>query len=149
MKTLYIIRGLPGCGKSTLARKICHVVLETDSWFRVWDGDKGGYVYKYDPTKLAENHCKCQQACEANMNGEPLYVGSMLLENPPHSEIAVANTFTRQWEMEPYRELARKYGYQVVELTVKVDLTDQQLAARNVHGVPVDVIAKMRARWEP
>lgn len=29
-----------------------------------------------------------------------------------------------------------------------VDITDAELAARNVHDVPEATIAKMRARWE-
>lgn len=62
--------------------------------------------------------------------------------------IAVANTFTQQWEMSVYRELAKTYGYRVVELTVKTDLSDHELSFRNVHGVPVDIIRQMREQWE-
>ena len=132
MKLLYLIRGLPGSGKSTLAKQLCHPsrVFEADDWFI-----KNG-VYTFSADKLFSAHHSCHERVEESM---------MIAESP----IAVANTATRQWEMQPYREMATEYGYQVVELTIKTDLTDAQLAERCVHNVPVETISRMRARWEP
>ncbi len=43
----------------------------------------------------------------------------------------------------------KQMGYPVDVVTMPHDqFTDQELAERNVHGVPVDAIARMRARWE-
>lgn len=36
----------------------------------------------------------------------------------------------------------------VVELTISVELTDERLAARCIHNVPVEKIRQMRERWE-
>ena len=33
MKILYLIRGLPGSGKTTLAKSICNVVFSADDYF--------------------------------------------------------------------------------------------------------------------
>ena len=63
--------------------------------------------------------------------------------------VIVANTFTRQREMEPYREMARQMGHQVEEITVDSKLDDQALKDRNIHNVPLETISAMRQRWEP
>lgn len=131
MKTLYLIRGLPGSGKTTLARTLTQHRFEADDY----RSRSGFYVYR--PEETGEAHSWCQSQVRAAM---------WLLGYP---QIAVSNTFTCQWEMEPYRQLARQYGYAIVELTVESGLTDAALAARNTHGVPAGVIARMRARWEP
>ena len=45
-KILYLLRGVPGSGKSTVAQNIGGTHFETDKYFMV-DGE-----YKFDPTKL-------------------------------------------------------------------------------------------------
>lgn len=141
--TLYLIGGLPGSGKSTLARELTETYTEADLYFMrdpnnpQWNDDDAADrgVYQFDPCRLSEAHAWCQRMTERLMSQK-------------HECVAVANTFTRHWEREPYRALARKYGYQVVWIKVETDLTDEELAARNVHGVPAEAIARMRARWE-
>ena len=59
-KILYIVRGVPGSGKSTYAKSLMAGKMsashwETDMWFM---DDK---VYKFDPTKLADYHRECQR----------------------------------------------------------------------------------------
>lgn len=125
---LYIVRGLPGSGKSTLAHKlsqISHRVLEADDYF-MKDG-----VYQFDPSKLHEAHMKCQTDCLKYLS-----MGY---------DVVVANTFTRIWEMQPYLDME---DYPIMVITVQGPWTDEELAARTVHNVPVEAIAKMRARWE-
>lgn len=128
-KTLFLVRGLPGSGKSTIANRLSDVVMEADLFFMTPNG------YQFDGTRISEAHEWCQDRTHGWMNetGYP---------------IAVANTFTRQWELEPYRQMAKVMGYRVVEITVKTDLTDAELASRNLHGVSEVVIAQMRNRWE-
>jgi hypothetical protein len=63
--------------------------------------------------------------------------------------VVVANTFTQRWELEPYLRMAKDIGATVVVVDVfDAGLSDEALATRNVHGVPVQSIAAMRARWE-
>ena len=143
---MILIRGLPSSGKSTFAARFrglggCH--YEADDYFR---GEFGGY--EFDPSKLSEAHSECQiDAKECLMN---------------KLDVIVANTFSQRWELEPYFLLAEKYTTKGHSLPCRdrlyVDvfvldlfdggLTDDELAARNTHGVPVDVIAAMRERWE-
>ena len=56
--------------------------------------------------------------------------------------LKVANTFTQNWEMKPYFELAVKYNYVVHVITCEGSY-------ENVHGVPEEKIQQMRERWEP
>lgn len=126
MPILTIIRGLPGSGKSTLAKALvaatgaCH--YETDMFF---DHPVNGY--QFNPHKIKEAHSWCQSMIEATMRDG--------------CDVIVSNTFTQQWEVQPYIDLAEQYGYQVQIIECKADFG-------NVHGVPSDAIERMRKRWE-
>jgi hypothetical protein len=120
---LYIIRGLPGTGKTTLAHELGVYVYEADDYF-LKDGE-----YIFDITKLADAHNFCKRNVELAMESQL-------------GPIAVANTFTRQWEIDPYRALANKYKYEVTEITLSGKIHG------NLHNVPVQSILAMHKRWE-
>lgn len=137
MTTLLLIRGLPGAGKTTYASKWVGAVefnrlaFSADDWMK--DGN-GRYVFQ--AANLPVAHARCQHAARAAL--------------ATWCNVAVANTFSRRWEMQPYLDMAKELGavLQIIDL-FDAGLTDAELAARCVHGVPVDAIARMRARWEP
>jgi hypothetical protein len=58
-------------------------------------------------------------------------------------EIIVSNTFTKEWEMTPYYELAEKYGYVVFSLIV-----ENRHGGVNEHGVLSDKLEQMKNRFE-
>ena len=124
MKELYLLRGLPGAGKSTLARSIGGSHMEADKYFM----DMG--EYKFDPTKLKEAHAWCQNAVK-------MYMSSSI------EKITVSNTFTQEWEMQPYYDLAEKYGYRVYSLVV-----ENRHGGVNEHGVPEEKLEQMKKRFE-
>jgi hypothetical protein len=66
-----------------------------------------------------------------------------LVNDQFYREIAVSNTFTQEWEMEYYIELAKKYEYTVFTIIV-----ENRHGGKNVHGVPDEVLTKMRGRFE-
>ena len=94
-----------------------------------------GGKYIFDRNKLGEAHAYCQRK-----------VAELLDDD---HNVAVANTFTQRWEIEPYLKIADKAGA-IVSIIDLYDggLSDEQLAVRNVHGVPVDIIKSMRERYE-
>ena len=124
-KTLVLTRGLPGSAKTTLARTIApHANFAADDYFTDEDG-----VYHFDPSQIGEAHADCQRRTKlAMLRGE--------------SVIAVHNTFSMKWEAKPYFELAQDHGYTVF-------IVECQNNFGNEHGVPEQVIQRMKDRWEP
>ena len=129
MKQLILLRGLPGSGKSTLAKQLvgdkdyCH--KEADMYFVDRDGN-----YKFDPTKIKDAHAWCKSEIEFAMKYE-------------HTPVVVSNTFTQEWEMDAYFEMAKEFGYQVFSLIV-----ENRHGSMNVHACPEDKIEQMRNRFE-
>ena len=134
MKKLYIVRGLPGSGKSTFAEALVgsdFLVCEADKYFYDKEGN-----YNFDPSKLKQAHEWCRNEVETRMKDHQV-------NQQFYPEIAVSNTFTQEWEMESYYKLAEKYGYKVVSLIV-----ENRHGGKNVHGVPDDKLEIMRNRFE-
>ena len=128
-KILYLLRGVPGSGKSTVAKNIGGTHFETDKYFMV-DGE-----YKFDPTKLKQYHQMCQD--EVNLAMIQNHTANL------NDVIVVSNTFTQEWEMKPYFDLANTYGYQVFSLVV-----ENRHGGLNQHRVPEDKVQIMRDRFE-
>ena len=61
----------------------------------------------------------------------------------PPPRIVVSNTFTMAWEMQPYCDLAEKYGYRVYSLIV-----ENRHSGVNSHGVPEEKLLQMKQRFE-
>lgn len=131
MKKVYIMRGIPGSGKSTKARELAGetgAIHSTDDYFEV-DGE-----YRFDPRLLHRNHQLNFQAFRAS-----LAVGV----NP----VIVDNTNIRRRDFKNYVKAAGEAGYQVEEIVIP--LIDAKLAAqRNSHGVPEQAIQRMIDRWQ-
>lgn len=120
---LVLIRGVPGSGKSTLAKQMKgYQHFEADMFFT----DESG-VYKYDASRIKQAHEWCQ-----NMTDAALQIGA---------DVVVSNTFTRRFEIQPYIDMANRYGAGLKIITATGDY-------KNVHGVPDEIIQKMRDRWE-
>jgi predicted kinase len=124
MKELFLLRGLPGSGKSTLAESIGGMHMEADKYFM----DEG--EYKFDPSKTRDAHAWCQNA-----------VSVWMINSVP--KIVVSNTFTQEWEMEYYFDLAKEYGYRVYSLIV-----ENRHGGVNEHGVPEEKLVQMKNRFE-
>jgi predicted kinase len=134
-KVLYIVRGIPGSGKSTMAKMLVgedFLVCEADKYFI----DKETGEYNFDFTKIKEAHKLCQDTVET-------YMKDSLVNDQFYREIAVSNTFTQEWEMEPYLELAKTYGYKTFSIIV-----ENRHGGVNEHSVPDEVLTKMRERFE-
>lgn len=125
MKILILLRGCPGAGKSTFAHTLDCPVFEADMFFVNSQG-----VYNFDFTRIKDAHAWCQEMVEDHMFNQ-------------HEKIAVSNTFTQEWEMKTYYDMAKTYGYQVFSIIV-----ENRHEGENVHGVPADKLEVMRGRFE-
>lgn len=130
-KVLYIIRGLPGCGKSTLAERlrdagIIDVVYAADDYH----DSHGGFNWR----NLEAAHNWCQEMVKIDLQS---------------FSVAVANTFVTKGSIRPYIDIAQNRGARVVVIDCSGGgMSDAELAAKNIHGVPEATIAKMRRQWE-
>lgn len=126
-QTLYLVRGLPGSGKSTIARDLvdnglADVQVEADMWMY---NDRG--EYEFSPSLVKHAHGRCQAAVRKCLRrGE---------------SVAVSNTFTQRWELQPYINMAEYFGVKVKEITARGEFG-------SIHNVPDDVIQAMRDRWQ-
>jgi len=132
--TLFLVRGIPGSGKSTFAKHIWneYAICEADKFFH----NKETGEYNFDASRLKEAHEWCRNEVETRMKDHQA--------NPQYyPEIVVSNTFTQEWEMQSYIDLAAKYGYQVTTLIV-----ENRHGNSNVHNVPPETLDRMRQRFD-
>jgi predicted kinase len=129
---LILLRGIPGSGKTTLAKILLQIrvtdepeVLSADDFFENENGE-----YNFDASKLKEAHNYCQFRCSERMRQQK-------------AKIIVANTFTQEWEMEIYYEMAKRYNYRVHTLIV-----ENRHGSENIHDVPSEKIKQMKKRFE-
>ena len=117
-KALYILRGVSGCGKTTLANQLCEMP-NTVSWAADdYHYDDGNYNWLPENLKLAHNWCRdmVRNSMELNYN------------------IVVHNTNTSEKELKPYLDMAEKFGYKVASLVV-----ENRHGNKDVHNVPQEV----------
>jgi hypothetical protein len=129
-RTLYIVRGHPGSGKSTvgilLAPGACYAA---DDWFDIRaHNNKQTYAETWDADLLDEAHRWCRDRVEQ----------AMVCMMP---RIAVTNVFRKKAEMNIYRAIAEERGYRVSIVKCENDF-------QNVHGVPSKRVASIKATME-
>lgn len=126
MSKLIIVRGLPGSGKSVLAKKIAgefsYRHYEADMFFVDRDGN-----YNFNPANRAEAHTWCQR---------------LTYESLKHKQsVVVSNSFTQIWEMDVYLMIAEA-------LQVEVEIVEMSTMYKNIHNVPEHILEKMKDNWQ-
>jgi tRNA uridine 5-carbamoylmethylation protein Kti12 len=117
---LYLIRGVPGSGKTTKAKELLQqrsidVYFEADMYF--------GEPYQFESSKLPKAHewclAKTKEALELGYN------------------VAVSNTFIKVWELKKYMQLGFPFG--IIECKGNYV---------NTHGVPAAKVNLMKSNYE-
>ena len=124
MRDLILFRGMPGSGKSTLAGIFSDCVYSTDQYFEQ-DG-----TYQFNPELIKEAHADCLDRVNFAMSVH-------------RSPVCVANTFTQEWEMVPYFELANAHGYRIHTVVV-----ENRHGSTSVHDVPNEKLCDFLERFD-
>ena len=130
MKQLILLRGLPGSGKTTLAKFLENgladcVAISADDYFT--NTRTGDYNFDINKLHLAHEYCRIHTR------------SAMVIDT---ESIVVHNTNTTSKEMKPYFDLAEEFGYNVVSLVV-----ENRHGSENIHSVPEDTLLKMKERF--
>ncbi len=130
MKSLFLLRGLPGSGKSTLAESLSengkYPVFSIDSYFT--NALTREYKFEFDKNHIAYDQCieKTKTALQAECE-----------------KVIVDNTFTMDWEMQPYFKLASEFNYRIFVMTV-----ENYHGSKNIHHISDDQLQKMAAGYK-
>lgn len=125
---LYLIRGLPGSGKSTFAKELAEGLdcnhFEHDKYLYTDEGE-----YLWTEKRMAYAYRQCLRDTEATMvDGEP---------------VVVSNVFPTSKSLKNYRKLAEKYGYRVTYIVV-----ENRRGGVNIHDVPQEALDNMREAFQ-
>lgn len=129
MSSLIILRGLPGSGKSSLSKILSEdkwPVFSIDSYFT--DPVTQEYAFQFDKNHLAYKNCELQTEKAMQQKIEKIFID---------------NTFTLEWEMEPYFKLASLYHY-----TVHVVTVENRHKGKNIHHIDDALIMKMAEKYK-
>lgn len=134
----YVMRGLPGSGKSTMAKNILANSLDgrifsTDDYFMLPNGQ-----YQFDPIKLAAAHA---WNLDRTIKAFTKNVDTVILDN---TNILKEHYMT-------YVKEAVVRGYRVTVVTVGTFDNEfiEECHLRNSHGVPLHTIQRMAKNFQP
>ncbi|TGK31578.1 ATP-binding protein [Leptospira yasudae] len=129
-KSLILLRGLPGAGKSALAQVLSengkYPVLSVDDYFT--DPQTKEYRFDYRENHLAYKNCEERARNEAK-KGTP--------------KIFLDNTFTLEWELKPYFQIASEFGYTIFVATV-----ENYHNGKNIHSIDDESLRKMASKYK-
>lgn len=118
----YILRGLPGSGKSTFTKTLDNAVVASADNFFMKDGR-----YEFNPSLLGDAHKACLR-----LFVETLRAGK---------DVVCDNTNTTHFDMAAYVQVALALG---ADVEIHTFLVSPEVSfSRNTHGVPRNVIDSM------
>lgn len=136
-QTLYILRGLPGSGKSSLAEEIRRrngtdiPILNLDNFFTAPDG-----TYQFQPERVTEGIESLERQLVTLLAGG--------------QSVIMDNTYSRLREYEHHLEAARRYRCRIVirQILCPDEATARIFFERCKHGISWERFEIMRRRWE-
>ena len=128
LPNLIVLEGPDCAGKSTLAKVLAGEDFPLFSIDDYFTDPNGNYHFESDKNHLA--YQQCEEKTEAEMKKGT-------------SKIFIHNTFTIDWEMEPYLKMAGQYNYRVHVATV-----ENYHGNLNIHGTTQDQLQKMADKYK-
>lgn len=129
-KSLVVLRGLPGSGKSTLVR-----ILNSNNLFPSFSIDDyftnqetGKYEFNFSNNHLAYKQCLQNVENEMQKSTEKIFVH---------------NTLTLEWELKEYLQLCTKYNYAIFVVTC-----EKYHEGKNMHQVSDEQLKKMAEKYK-
>ena len=146
IKRMVFVRGLPGSGKSTIAKayKEKHIRPKDSCWVcatdNYWMRPDGKYDFNYD--LLGWSHIWNQRRVEEILNTE--------VNSEWDTIVVVDNTNINFSEMKPYIRLGLLYKYDIVfsEPDTEWKYNVEECYKRNTHGVPYSTMLRMYKAWQ-
>lgn len=129
MRKLVVFRGIPGSGKSTMAKKMRDSLIElgyTVGYYEAdmyWMTDTGEYLF--DPNRLSDAHAWCRSKVREALHNCDVVI--------------VANTNLTKKEMDLWQQIA-------LSEHVKLEVFHLKTEYGNIHNVPEETIEKMKNR---
>jgi predicted kinase len=130
------VRGLPGSGKTMWAERIRStetrktVMVAADDFMLNENGQ-----YAFNPDMLRHCHDLCTEDAHKALDAG--------------LHVIVHNTFTKKWEFNSYLMSIDEFDAEVAIVDIfDAGLTDESLADRNSHGVPIETIERMRYEYQ-
>ncbi len=126
---LILLRGLPGAGKTAFAQLISenntYPFYSVDDYFT---DETGKYKFEFSENYKAYAQClsHTEQAISSGVQ-----------------KVIVHNTFTMDWELEPYFKIAKKYDCNLFVLTV-----EHYHDGTNTHEVTEEQLKKMAEKYQ-
>ena len=141
-KSLIILRGLSGSGKSFISKYLdalakdkglTSVICSSNKYFI--DSDTG--VYKFEDSKISRAHSECMLTVIKAFNAKTQC-------------IIIDNTHSKSWEFQNYIELAKlfRYTYRVLEINCRNINVLEAFNIRTSYKIPLKALMEMYSRWE-
>lgn len=137
MKRAYLIRGLPGSGKSTIATELAKsaiadgksAIIHTTDDYHMVNGK-----YCYDASKARAYHKKnllaFQRSCRKSID-----------------VVICPNTNINEGQYGPYEDYAKAHGYKVFKIIMDA-FAVKQAGRRTAHKMPENIIRGMKCFFE-
>jgi predicted kinase len=126
-KTVIILRGISGSGKTTFAEAIADnrtAICCADDYFVDANGN-----YNFDPEKLNDAHEFCKERFKKVCRDEGI------------DKIIVANTNTSDWEFNWYKKVADDFRFRTFFIII-----ENRHGNFDIHNVPENVLEKQKKR---
>ena len=125
MKTLFLLRGLPGAGKTSAAKALSgnmdnSSIHAADDYF--YENGPNPSKYDFDGSKLGIAHKTCVSRVKKDMEDGV-------------EKIFVTNTFTKEKDMKVYMKMAEEHGYITISMII-----ENRHGHESVHGVPTETL---------